>query len=407
MRKIEDQGLVLTDDKRAFMESVSELREITGAAGTGKSMIMLLKAKTYLEKGESVIFITGITKMLDRYTRMLENGKLEVYIDRGLLVFERWDDFFKPVWLSVHGIGYEYKRADNKETDDNEQETGSIEDIKKLYESLEAGFQGLEKDHVMIDEAQDYSADILYCLAKLANKTFTVVGSNAQTIFDSGNRWKETLGTLESLLEKKFVSYEMNIQCRMSKEILELVKDICPDDKILEDKNLAESRGVPQVIECDNEEKELSCLVRMAKKTVGTDRRVGVIFRNSMETEYKREKNGEKNLRGIKAVREMFDAEGITYKTEANGLDEAGVWLLSVHHAKGVEFDDVILFMDFDTWMMYPNQQKLLYVAISRATSTLTMICNKNNKAGYLKGRAYKNVPPFNTDHYENYEDAQ
>ena len=56
--------------------------------------------------------------------------------------------------------------------------------------------------------------------------------------------------------------------------------------------------------------------------------------------------------------------------------------------------------MDFDTFMMYPDQQKLLYVAISRATSTLTMITNKNNKAGYLKGRPYKGVPAFNSDHY-------
>ena len=116
MKKIEDKGLVLTDDKRAFMESDAEWREITGAAGTGKSMAMLLKAKEYLEKGESVIFITGITRMLDRYTRMLENGKLKDYVDRGLLVFERWDDFFKPVWLSVHGTGYEYRRASSTMT---------------------------------------------------------------------------------------------------------------------------------------------------------------------------------------------------------------------------------------------------------------------------------------------------
>lgn len=61
------------------------------------------------------------------------------------------------------------------------------------------------------------------------------------------------------------------------------------------------------------------------------------------------------------------------------------MWVINVADAKGIEFDDVILFLDNDTFFCdcYPGGKgegaRSLYVAITRACSTVTMIADVNN----------------------------
>ncbi len=360
---------------------------ISGSAGTGKSLALCRRAKRLLEAGESVLFITGTTRMLDKYTNMLSNGKFKQYQENdGQCVFERKD----MLYIKLLGAPVEYTR-DGKDLADK-----SEEDIKDFYDKIEdhADFKNYSKDHVLIDEAQDFLIEELYVFAQLAKKSLTLVASTAQEIFARDDTWEKKRERLEEICNKKFVKLDLDIQMRMSAEILTLANDIGSkiDAAVMTDAN-AVSRGLPKIVMCNNEDEELEELKTLVSGINTDERRVGVII------------NFDKGKRTLKGIRQLLEDTGA--KVYSDEIADSGLWVLNVANAKGIEFDDVILFLDNDTFFCDHYKKgsgsKNLYVAVTRACSNLVMIADVNNRSGYIGNSFNKNTPVFANDHYETY----
>ena len=367
------------------VNSKAEWLLISGSAGTGKSLALCRRAKQLLEAGESVLFITGTTNMLDNYTHMLSNGKFARYEENDeQCVFMRKDRFY----LKVYGAPVNYINGGKAFDEKTEEEiTGFAANIIKRPD-----LERLKKDHVLIDEAQDFLIEELYLFAQLAKKSLTLVAGTSQEIFADDDTWEKKQARLEEICNKHFTKLELNIQLRMSSEILALANDIGSkmDSAVLPD-DTAVSRGLPKLVLCNNEEEEIETLKKIVGGLKINERRVGVIL------------GFNKGRRNLKEISRLLTDMGV--EVYSNEIADTGLWVLNVANAKGIEFDDVILFLDNDNFFcdIYKKGSgaKNLYVAITRACSNLVMIADVNNRSGYIGNKYNKNTPVFDREHYK------
>lgn len=375
----------LNNGQQECVNSKAEWLLIGGSAGTGKSLALCRRAKQLLEAGESVLFITGTTNMLDNYTHMLSNGKFARYEENDeQCVFMRKDRFY----LKVYGAPVNYINGGKAFDEKTEEEiTGFAADIIKRPD-----FERLKKDHVLIDEAQDFLIEELYLFAQLAKKSLTLVAGTSQEIFADDDTWEKKQARLEEICNKHFTKLELNIQLRMSSEILALANDIGSkmDSAVLPD-DTAVSRGLPKLVLCNNEEEEIETLKKIVGGLKINERRVGVIL------------GFNKGRRNLKEISRLLTDMGV--EVYSNEIADTGLWVLNVANAKGIEFDDVILFLDNDNFFcdIYKKGSgaKNLYVAITRACSNLVMIADVNNRSGYIGNKYNKNTPVFDREHYK------
>ena len=211
-------------------------------------------------------------------------------------------------------------------------------------------------------------------------------------IFADDDTWEKKQARLEEICNKHFTKLELNIQLRMSSEILALANDIDSkmDSAVLPD-DTAVSRGLPKLVLCNNEEEEIETLKKIVGGLKINERRVGVIL------------GFNKGRRNLKEISRLLTDMGV--EVYSNEIADTGLWVLNVANAKGIEFDDVILFLDNDNFFcdIYKKGSgaKNLYVAITRACSNLVMIADVNNRSGYIGNKYNKNTPVFDREHYK------
>ena len=162
------------------------------------------------------------------------------------------------------------------------------------------------------------------------------------------------------------------------------------DSAVLPD-DTAVSRGLPKLVLCNNEEEEIETLKKIVGGLKINERRVGVIL------------GFNKGRRNLKEISQLLTDMGV--EVYSNEIADTGLWVLNVANAKGIEFDDVILFLDNDNFFcdIYKKRSgaKNLYVAITRACSNLVMIADVNNRSGYIGNKYNKNTPVFDREHYK------
>jgi DNA helicase IV len=213
--------------------------------------------------------------------------------------------------------------------------------------------------HVIVDEAQDYSPMQLRMIARRApSGSITVLGDVAQaTGLWPHSTWDEVLAHLPGGGSERTRVEELTIGYRVPRQILQLAGRLLP--------MVGSGLRGPEAIR-DGEEPSF---VRVESGDVGR------VLLREMEGAMSR-----RGTLGVIVPDGMLD--DLLVRARVNGLEvDAADWgrgrkitVLTARHAKGLEFDHVVVVEPADIVAGGSDGYRRLYVALTRATQTLKVI---------------------------------
>lgn len=240
--------------------------------------------------------------------------------------------------------------------------------------------QELQKDdsprfyrHIVIDEGQDFSPEMLRSLAMAipSDGSLTFFGDMAQQIYGQRMSWRSAGFNIT-----KVWPFEENY--RNTKEIAQLGLAISKMPyfsgvaDLVEPSRPSAAGDLPTLVKCENKEKEIELTLKLANANA-SNQSVAILFKNRDYEGLIKEKIPPKSVRLHRDMTTWQAGPGIRYGT--------------YHSAKGLEFDMVILpFLSQDN---LPDQEnieafgqddalayngRLLYVAVTRAKTRLVLI---------------------------------
>ena len=269
-----------------------------------------------------------------------------------------------------------------------------------LIDNLHRIPESFRIDHVLLDEAQDLTIGKLIVIKHLSRKSLTIAADVAQKIYKTSFTWKEAgidiTGRSSKQLTKSF---------RSTKQIVTLAEDLMKVKRAKESDDLTPMTipdidgDIPRLIRFSSMMREENFLIEFVRNLCDSDEVIGVICRTDRE---------------ITRVKDLLNINKIPYehiykppREEPKwNLLRPGVKIVTAHSSKGLEFDRVIIpYMD-DT--VYPNkgyrydkdqleeyldmERSLLYVAMTRARESLTMMC--------VNSAASRFISEFEEGHY-------
>ena len=233
-------------------------------------------------------------------------------------------------------------------------------------------------DYVLVDEAQDLSYSQLLLLKKIATQGIIIAADHAQKIYKNSFTWSElginVRGNASKSLVKNF---------RSTREIMELSYDLLKNNKSHKGKDTEFTNHVipdingnrPVIFKCENSSVEENTLIKLLNNLNDDETTIGIPFRSW------KERNKLVNI----LKKQGIDFEHIKDKDEWTLL-EPGVKLVTMHSAKGLEFDVVIIPMvdqgiipkaidcEEDKEAFLESERSLLYVAMTRAKDELYIL---------------------------------
>ena len=237
-----------------------------------------------------------------------------------------------------------------------------------LYLNFE--FMGYPKNssihHLVVDEAQDYSPLQMKMISKMFNgATITVLGDANQTInpyhkYESLEEMKKEMGQSARYIE-------LNKAYRSSPEIMEYVKEILNNNKIEAVRNETDN---PVLVKDVDKDELFTTLIKDIKelKENGYER-ICVVTKSSKESNA--------IFEGLK------DTECSVSVLCDDDEQEKNLFVAPSYNAKGLEFDAVICYNDYDN--SYTDSERCLYyVACTRAQHDLLVY---NEPKGLKKRR--------------------
>lgn len=239
-------------------------------------------------------------------------------------------------------------------------------------------------DYVLVDEAQDLSYSQLALLKSISKESIIIAADHAQKIYKNSFSWSDlginVRGNASKTLNKSF---------RSTKQIMELAYSLINNNKSHKGKDteytmpiLPNDDGeIPVIFKCKNKTEEGKVLISLLKELNDDETVIGIPYRTKKERSF---------------ISKVLKEEGIKFeevdKENRWNLLEPGVKLVTMHSAKGLEFDIVIMPMvnqgiipkeadsdDSDAGFL-EGERSLLYVAMTRARNELYLLTSKGSQ---------------------------
>jgi superfamily I DNA/RNA helicase len=233
-------------------------------------------------------------------------------------------------------------------------------------------------DYILVDEAQDLSYSQLLLLRNLAKESIIIAADHAQKIYKNSFTWKElginVQGNSSKTLSKNFRSTRQIME--LSYSLLEKNKSHKGTDTEYTKAQLPDIEGEkPVILSCKDQKSEDKVLLELLNQLNDGEITIGIAYRRS------KQKYG---------IVKLLKSEGIGFEYVEGkdywNLTKPGIKLVTIHSAKGLEFDVVIIpklnqgvipvesddETDKDNFL--ENERSLLYVAMTRAKEELYMI---------------------------------
>lgn len=234
-------------------------------------------------------------------------------------------------------------------------------------------------DFVMLDESQDLSLNKLRYAKAIARKSLTIAADQAQKIYSNGFTWKEIGIRISGQSSKKLTGTFRN-----TREIAQLANSLMKHNTEREaqqeeyvEPELPDRRGPKPVLVREpslaQEAADICALVR-EERSAAPQGTIALLARSWEEKE---------------RISDIMRRNGIPYglvdtKSDTKIL-EPGVKIVTIHSAKGLEFDTVLIpYLDEDVFPknfskagaderedLLNKERNLLYVAMTRAKETL------------------------------------
>ncbi len=216
--------------------------------------------------------------------------------------------------------------------------------------------------YVMIDEVQDYSAAQLAVLARYFRRAnFLLLGDENQAIMPQTASFTQIKQVFQELRGKVSECHLMT-SYRSTPAITDLFAKLAVTADGMQISSVQREDTLPQVIECADEEHYARELRRVAEELAGFEGTAALVALDDDAVQKTASLLGE-------AAPQIIDGSAT--------LPDSGAILLALPLAKGLEFDHVVV-VDASAEAFPENDlsRRRLYTAISRATSTVTVLSN-------------------------------
>lgn len=262
---------------------------------------------------------------------------------------DAYDTVARDEWLRVDRIGMRL--------------TGqkSIETVTWLYLKMAlTGMGNADAKYVMIDEVQDYTCAQLAVLARFFRRAhFLLLGDENQAIKPNTASFAEVRAAFEAM-RGEVEECRLMTSYRSAPGITALFTRLMPPDDRVRVQSIQRAEEEPELIECPDEQRLLAEL-RNAIERAREDEGLTAII-----VPWKQE------------ARKLIAALGDDAPLLVDGrhsMPDAGVFVITLPLAKGLEFDHVII-PDASAKTFGENDlaRRRLYTTISRATQKITIL---------------------------------
>jgi len=315
----------LDDDQQRILTAILDRSCIVeGCAGSGKSILALIKAQRIQKERGNNYRVIVFTKALCRY---MNTGRIELGLSREFEYHHQWS-----------------KRK-------------------------------LSADYIIVDETQDFSKEEIEDFITATNKNFFFFGDTAQSLYDGipqkDKPPKKTLPVADIRLEieraRSAKWFELYRNYRLPKPVARMVQcigvDLVPFD---EDIYQSKETAMPRMIEYQSYDDQISAMHRIIQQNDSYDDVAILVPRNE----------------DVKKVHEALTELGGNYEMKCGWKDEddnldfstTNPKIMTYHSAKGLQFETVFLpFLEtFDEKSV--SRRKALYVAMTRTYRNLYMM---------------------------------
>ena len=348
-------------------------RVIRGVAGSGKTLILVYRAKLLgrLFPGKRFL-VTCYTRSLAAQLRVLLAARSNVevvHLDR-------------LMWGIMKGAD----RYPEQASRDNSEAVAAF-----VLELIAKG-HGRKYDAVLLDEAQDFGTNCLRVVSALAaskDADLLVVADAAQNIFNRRSSWKD------AEIRAQGRTTILNENYRNTREILAFAsafllhgsaprgkRESLEEDEIIEPKAALRSGAPPTVIFASNYAAGISRTVEAATAFAACDDRPRAIAVSYMVRTIDSYRLADDLYDGL--VKAGLDVFRLTDPDAPDARDRlfsvnANVILSTVHSLKGLEFPYVVMSGLLHPMMEHASNKKLAYVGMTRATTELTVVSARSN----------------------------
>ncbi|WP_059171980.1 3'-5' exonuclease [Bacillus sp. FJAT-27445] len=222
-------------------------------------------------------------------------------------------------------------------------------------------------DYIIVDEVQDFSAQDLNKLIKMAKKHFVFFGDDAQQLYASktNNISLKDIINLSNISKENHKILEKNY--RLPKPIAEFAQQISKNNDSLADRCTKIDGEKPLIINFINPKAQLDFIVNVVRNETLSD--VGILVGTNED---------------IETIKRYFDSIGFRaeYKFYEEGKNKRvndldfytdSPKVMTYHSSKGLQFEHVFLPMCQHGLTKY-NFQEALYVAVTRPSQRLIIM---------------------------------
>ena len=237
--------------------------------------------------------------------------------------------------------------------------------------------------HVLIDEGQDLSPEALRVLKQSSLTSFTIAADKAQNIYPTGFTWKQ-LG-----IKVQGRSKSLSPSFRGTRQIAALAADVVSHDPAVDtDEWIRQEDGlgegpVPEVYAYGSWSGRDAVIRRIIAEAKTANPRATVALLHPRN-------------RSVFGIARSFNARILDNNTP--DMVSPGVLTCTIHRAKGLEFDTVVL-EDANEGILPPNDsehgassaeleevfRRLFYVAVTRARRRLVIMYDGAKPSRYIK----------------------
>jgi glycerophosphoryl diester phosphodiesterase len=244
-------------------------------------------------------------------------------------------------------------------------------------------------EYIFFDEFQDCNSIQFKILSKFTKSKITIIGDDAQNIYQwRGSDIQYILNT-QNLLNKKFITKTLSNNYRSTPEIINLSNQFIKNSHDVIQKNMnpimKSINFLPEIKKYTSEQNQAKDIVSKIKKLKNVNlMNIGILSRNNYSIKYIEEEL-EKNK--INYVCLITDST----KDTKPKIQDNHITLTTIHKSKGLEFDYVFLISCNDdkfpselSKIKYEEERRLFYVAITRPKKYLYISFTNNTITRFI-----------------------
>lgn len=325
------------DQRKVLIETLNKSCIVSGCAGSGKSVLALIKAQRIQKEYGDNYKVIVYTKALCNY---MKSGREELGLTNDFYYHQEWK--YKRERRGRYMV---YSRDDNG----------------NMIPYMPAA------DYIIVDEIQDFSKDEILEFLNATRKRFFFFGDTAQSIFED---WKNPLPVdkISSIVPDNLdvKNWELYRNYRLPLPVARVVQPIGVQlPPFIESTYKSKETAMPRFIEYDNQESQLKAIHAIIQRNNMTDVAILLPTGNCVKSVYEKLKS----MGGNYEVR-YNDRENFKNSLDSLNFDSSNPKVMTYHSAKGLQFETVFL-PYIETFSGNPSDRKSLYVAMTRTYRNL------------------------------------